>query len=337
MREALGTNTGLSRQKQKLLLMRSILLENTDENNPMTGNQLIEYLAINGIKEERKTLYDDIATLIGSGLAIEVTKVGHANAYYVSERLFEKEELFVLADAVASSKFLTQKRSNELIGKLQKLTSRHNASNLQRTIYVENRVKTVNEHIYYAISEINYAISNKKVVTFQYLRYDYNKKRQLAHNGELYRVSPYHLVWREDKYYLIGYNHAKEKVVFFRVDRMTGVTWIDEKRVEPTKEQQEFAKNLRSTFDMYAGSPETVTFEVDEALIDTMLDRFGMKILFNPVEGKEKRFTFKAEVQISPTFWGWLFSFGEGLKICSPANIVEQAKKEAKKLYDIYR
>ena len=337
MNDSMGLNTGVSKQKQKLLLMRKILLENTDEDNPMTGNQIIDYLAMNGIKEERKTLYDDIATLSGSGLEIEVVKVGHANAYYVSQRLFEKEELFVLADAVASSKFLTQKRSNELIAKLQQLTSRHNAKNLQRNIYVENRVKTFNENIYYAISEINFAIANKKVVTFQYMKYDYTKKRQLTHNGELYRVSPYHLVWREDRYYLIGYNHAKDKVVFFRVDRMTGVTWIDEKRIEPTKEQQEFAKNLRSTFDMYAGEPETVTFEVDETLIDTMLDRFGMKIIFTPSSDKEGFYKFRAEVQISPTFWGWLFSFGEKLRITAPDYVKEQAKKEAKKLYDIYK
>lgn len=337
MKDSMGVNTGMSKQKQKLLFMRNLLLENTDENHPLTGNQIIDILAMNDIKEERKTLYDDIATLSASGLDIEVVKVGHANAYYVAQRLFEKEELFVLADAVASSKFLTQKKSNELIGKLQKLTSKHDAKNLQRNIYVENRVKTFNENIYYAISEINYAIANKKVVTFQYLKYDYTKKRQPTHNGELYMVSPYHLVWREDKYYLIGYNHAKEKVVFFRVDRMTCVTYIDEKRIEPTKEQQEFAKNLRSTFDMYAGEAVNVTFEVCETLIDTMIDRFGMKIIFTPVTDKEGFYKFSAEVQISPTFWGWLFSFGEKLRISSPDYVREQAKKEAKKLYDIYK
>lgn len=337
MREEFETNTGVSRQKQKLLLMRSYLLENTDENNPMTGNQIIEYLELNGIKEERKTLYDDIATLIGSGLSIETTKKGHANAYYVSERLFEQEELFVLADAVASSKFLTQKKSKDLIEKLQKLTSKENAKSLYRSIYVENRVKTYNESIYYAISELNHAISNKNPVTFMYQKYDCTKRKQFTNNGERYKVSPYHLVWREDNYYLIGYNHAKERIVFFRVDRMVNVSCVDEKRVEPNKEQQEFAKNLRSTFDMYPGMAETVTFEVDAGLIDTMIDRFGMRILFTPVDRKEDCFTFKAEVQISPTFWGWLFKFGNKLRVISPPNVVEQAKEEAKKLYDIYR
>lgn len=332
---SLGVNTGISRQKQKLLLMRKILLENTDENNPMTGNQIIEELARNGIKEERKTLYDDIATLIGSGLAIEVTKAGHANAYYVSERLFTTEELFVLVDAVASSKFLTQKKSSELIKKLQQLTSKSQAKSLQRQIYVENRVKTFNDSIYYTINQINEAIFSKKVITFQYYSYDPSKKRQLKHGGEIYKVSPYHLTWRNDNYYLIGYSHKRDKVVYFRADRMTRVSVIDEKRAELSLDQLEFAKSLRTTFDMYSGTPETVTLEIDSSLIDVMVDRFGEKIILHPCE--DDRYTFRVEVQVSPTFWGWVFQFGTKIKVCGPDWVVEEALKETKKLYNLYK
>lgn len=331
----LGTNTGASRQKQKLLLMRKILLEKTDENNALTGNEIIEILAMNGIKEERKTLYDDIATLNASGLAIEVTKKGHANAYYVSERLFTTEELFVLADAVASSKFLTQKKSSELIKKLQKLTSDAKSKSLRRQIFVENRAKTFNENIYYTINQINEAIFNKKMITFQYFSYDTGRKKQLRHGGEVYKVSPYYLLWKNDNYYLICHSPKRDKIVNFRADRMTRVTAVDEKRAELSIDQQEIAKSLRQTFDMYTGTPENVTFEIDRSLIDVMVDRFGEKIILT--QFAEDTFRFNAEVQISPTFWGWLFTFGKNARVCSPKWVVDMARDESKKLFEIYK
>lgn len=336
IRELEGENFGLSRQKQKLLIMKQILLEKTDEQNPLTCNDFIGILASYGIKAERKTIYDDIATIGASGLDIEVTKKGHANAYYVSKRLFDLEELFVLADAVASSRFLTQKRSKQLISKLSRLTSEKLSKNIQREIFVENRVKAYNENIFYAINGITQAIINKKIITFQYFDYDFKKRQQLRHGGEYYKVSPYYLVWNMDKYYLIGYNHNREKVVFFRVDKMLSVRELNEKRLEPNREQEEYAKALRTTFDMYSGSSETVTFEVHKSLINTMLDRFGMKINFFAADGKEDYFTFKAEVQISPTFWGWLFTFGNKIKIISPQNVVSQAAKASKEIYEMY-
>lgn len=326
--------TGASKQKQKLLFLRQLLLENTDEENPLTGKEIIDILNLNGIKEERKTLYDDIATLVGSGLSIEVTKKGHANAYYVSERLFTTEELFVLADAVASSRFLTQKKSSELIKKLMKLTSNGKSKSLRRQVFVENRAKTFNESIYYTISQINEAIFNKQMITFQYFSYDHTRKKQLRHGGEVYKVSPYHLIWKNDNYYLICHSKKRDKIVYFRVDRMTKVSVIDEKRTELSLDQQEIAKNLRTAFDMYTGTPERVVIEFDSSLMDVMIDRFGEKIILNRVS--ESTYRFSADVQISPTFWGWLFSFGEKAKVASPQWVVNEALKEAEKLYRIY-
>lgn len=327
----ISENTGVSRQKQKLLFMRELLLQRTDEHHPMTVNQIINILAENGIKEERKTVYDDIATLIGSGLMIEVTKVGHANAYYVCDRLFETEELYVLVDAVASSKFLTQKKSNALIEKIKKLTSVNLAKNLSRQIDVTGRVKTFNENIYYTISAINEAIINRKMLEFQYFQYDKNKKKQLRHKGKVYRISPYKLVWENDKYYLIGYSDDHKDVTTYRVDRMTQVFAIDEKRMEPT---EDINKKLSSTFNMYSGVSERVTFEIKEHLIDQMIDKFGEKILLSQTESG--RLSFTAEVQISPTFWGWLFQYGNEIRITAPQNVMDCAKNELRKIAENY-
>ena len=135
--------TGVSRQKQKLLTMKKLFETKTDEKHTITGNRLIEILGDYGIKAERKTIYDDIKTLCDSGMDIEITKDGHSNAYYLAQRLFQDEELYVLADAVASSRFLTQKKSKELLKKIQSLTSEHKAKDLRRMVYVSNRTKTL--------------------------------------------------------------------------------------------------------------------------------------------------------------------------------------------------
>lgn len=333
-KDELSLNTGASIQKQKLLFMYRLLNENTDEENPLTGKEIIDILSANGIKEERKTLYDDIATIRGSGLAIEITKKGHSNAYYVGERLFSTEELFVLADAVASSKFLTQKKSSELIKKLQRLTSASKAKSLRRQIFVENRAKTFNENIYYTISEINEAIFNRKMITFQYYSYDSSRRKKLRHGGEIYKVSPYYLIWKNDNYYLICHSHKRDGIVYFRADRMTRVTAVDEKRTELSIDQQEVAKNLRSTFDMYTGTPERVTIEIDSSLIDVMIDRFGERIFFNRTG--ENSFSFSADVQISPTFWGWLFQFGEKARVLEPEWVVKKAKEQSQRILELY-
>lgn len=326
--------TGVSLQKQKLLAMQKMLLESTDDDHPLTGKQIIERLGLMGISEERKTLYDDIATLIGSGLKIEIKKVGHSNAYYIGERLFTDEELYVLADAVASSRFLTQRKSGVLIQKLQKLTSAHKGKSLRRQIFVENRTKTFNEDIYYTINLINHAIFTKTEITFKYYTYDINRQKKYRHGGEIYKISPYYLIWKDDNYYLICYSNKHDKIVYFRADRMSHVQISDVKRKELSLDEQEVAKNLRTTFNMYSGTPERITLEVDISLIDVIIDRFGERININ--RNSENTFTCSVDVQISPTFWGWLFSFGSKIKAIAPQWVVNDAKKNLNNILKHY-
>ncbi len=327
--------TPKSRQKQKLLILQKILLTETDENHKLSGNDLIDKLALYDIKAERKTIYDDIATLIESGLDVVVEKLGHSNVYYVGSRVFQEEELLVLADAVASSRFLTQKKSNELIKKLQSLTSKHNAQHLKRTVYVGNRAKTYNEAIYYSINAIHEAIHKNYQITFRYTEYDLNKRKRYRHGGDLYKVSPYYLIWESDCYYLVCYCQKHEEICRYRVDRMTDVTVTKSKRRELSISEEEFAKSLRATYNMYGGKTETVTLEMSNGLINVLIDRFGDSIHVTPVT--QDRFTVKLEVQISPTFWGWLFQFGTDAKVVSPEWVKNEARLMLGEISEAYK
>ena len=274
---------GFSRQKQKLLTLEKILLSETDENHALTVKELISKLDSYGIKVERKTVYDDINTLQESGLDILCERIGHANAYYIGSRIFQDEELYVLADAVSSSVFLTKKKSDELIKKLQTLTTKYKARGLRRNVYVANRIKAFNEHIYYNINTIHEAVFSNYQIEFKYFEYSLDKKAQFRHGGEVYSVSPYQLIWDNDKYYFIWFCNKHQKLCRYRVDRMSEVRICEDKRRSLTVNENEIVKSLKAAYDMYGGEPERVELEFDNSLINVVIDRFGSKVIINKV------------------------------------------------------
>ncbi len=314
--------------------MKQLFEHRTDEKHTLTGNRLIEILGENGIKAERKTIYDDIKTLCDSGMDIETTKDGHSNAYYLADRLFQDEELYVLADAVASSKFLTLKKSKELIKKLQQLTSDYKAKDLRRLVYVENRTKTFNEQIYYAINKIQEGIFTQSQIRFKYFEYTVEKKKQLKHGGEVYTVSPYALVWENENYYLVCFSEKHQNISRFRVDRMTQVDITELPARDLSDEEQAEVTNLQSLYGMYGGELMELKIQFDNSLINVVMDRFGEKTICH--KNSENTFYINREVQIAPTFWGWLFQFGSKAKILEPASAVEMAKAEIEKLSSNY-
>lgn len=323
------------RQKGKLLILENILLTETDENHKLSGSDLIARLAAYDISCERKTVYDDIATLCDLGVDIVTERVGHSNYYYVCSRQFQDEELLVLADAVASSRFLTKKKSNELIKKLQGLTSRYKAARLRRSIYVGGRVKTFNEAIYYSINSIHEAIYRDLQINFKYTEYDLNKKKRYRHNGELYTVSPYYLIWENDCYYLVCYCSKHSDVCRYRVDRMSDVALTQEKRRVLTIDEEELAKELLSTYNMYGGAKETITLEMSAHLINVLIDRFGDGVRITRTG--EDKFTVRLDVQISPTFWGWLFQFGTDAKVTAPLWVCNEARQRLESIASLYQ
>ncbi|MBR6045049.1 MAG: WYL domain-containing protein [Ruminococcus sp.] len=329
---------GASKQKQKLLRMEQIFKTQTDENNVITGNELIEILEKEGIKAERKTIYDDIATLCDSGVTIETVKKGHSNAYfYLNREDFSAEELFILASAVASCRFLTTKKSNELIAKMQRITNRFTAAQLGRQIHVaqRSRNKSVNETIYYSINTIQNAIARKRKITFKYYTYNSQKKRQLKHGGESYLVSPNELVWENDNYYLTCVCHNHGQVCRYRVDRMADVVMTDSKIAPFTDSEKQELENNKSLYSMYGGEKREIRIQFDNSLMDVVIDRFGENVECAKA-GTDNAFVIRCEVQISPPFWGWLFQFGTKAMILEPFDVVREARLRLSEMVDKY-
>ncbi len=328
---------GASRQKQKLLRMEQIFKTLTDEDNVLTGNELIDMLEKEGIKAERKTIYDDIATLNDSGVTIETVKKGHSNAYYYASREdFSAEELFILASAVASCRFLTSRKSNELISKLQRITNKYTAAQLGRQIHVaqRSRNKSVNETIYYSINTIQNAIARKKKITFKYYTYNTMKKRQLKHGGEAYLVSPNELVWENDNYYLTCVCHNHGEVCRYRVDRMADVKMTDSKIAAFSEEEKKELDSYKSLYSMYGGEKRELRIQFANSLMDVVIDRFGENV--ECIKNSDDTFVVRCEVQLAPTFWGWLFQFGTKAKIVEPFDVCKKARVLLEEIAELY-
>ena len=216
-----------SNQKLKLLYLLKMLEEKTDEENTMTINDMIVELERYGIKAERKSIYADLEALRHYGLDITSRK-SKTTDYFVASRLFELPELKLLVDAVQCSKFVTHKKSNELIKKIESLASNKQAQSLHRQVYVTNRVKTINESIYYNVDRLHAAIAENRQVSFKYFDYDVKKEKVFRKNGDKYTVSPYGLSWDDENYYLITFSTKYNGFTHYRVDRMIDIDLLDE-------------------------------------------------------------------------------------------------------------
>jgi len=309
-------------QKLKLLYIIKLLTENTDEKHPATTADIISYLAANGIHSERKSIYDDIEKLCDFGYDIIQVHSRLGGGYYMAGRDFELAELKLLVDAVQSSRFITTKKSRELIKKLELLAGKHDAGKLQRQVYVAGRIKTENESIYYSIDTIHRAIQENKQITFQYL--DWNLKKELVPriNGEK-KVSPWALVWQDENYYLAAYDSADAKMKHYRVDKMGNVELIDVARDGMAQyEQMDLAAYTNHTFGMYGGEETIVSLQFPNRLIGVVLDRFGKDADIRPMT--DRVFRVRTRVVVSGQFFGWLAGIGREAVIVGPASVKEQ-------------
>ena len=219
-----------SNQKLKLLYLLKILSEETDEQHYMNARELIARLGQYGIRAERKSVYDDLERLQEFGYDIIHTKTGEGSGYYLGGREFELAELKLLVDVVQASRFITLKKSRQLIHKLERLAGRNEAACLQRQVYVAGRVKTENESIYYNVDSIHNAITENKKIMFQYFQWNLKKEMELRHNGEMYHISPWGLSWNDENYYLVGYDSEDQMIKHYRVDKMLKIRMSDEPR-----------------------------------------------------------------------------------------------------------
>ena len=323
-------------QKMKLLYLLQILLTMTDDEHGLTLSQLLSQLEQRNITAERKSIYDDFEALRHFGIDIESRKENRTTVYFVANRTFELPELKLLVDAVQSSKFITHKKSNELIKKLETLCSVHQASQLQRQVFVANRVKTMNESIYYCVDDIHNAISENRQITFQYFDWGTDRKKHLRHNGKIYRVSPWALSWDDENYYMIAFDSDNEEIRHYRVDKMMNVNLTDEKR-DGAKLFKNFdmAVYAKKTFGMFAGEERDVTLRCKNHLAGVMIDRFGHGITM--AKDGDEFFIVTIKAAVSPLFLTWLMNFGSEVQILSPDAVIEKYLEIAKGCLNIYQ
>lgn len=328
-------------QKLKLLYLMKIFQENTDDDHGLTMAQIISKLESYNISAERKSLYADMESLRLFGIDIEKRK-SKTYEYFIANRTFELPELKLLVDAVQSSKFITHKKSTQLIKKVESLVSVYQAQQLQREVYVTNRTKTMNESIYYNVDEIQNGILQNKKVSFQYFEWaiSFNSgqkiTKQVKKNGSLYIISPWALTWDDENYYMIGYDSVSDKVKHYRVDKMIGINLTDESREGQAKFKKfDIGTYSKMTFGMFGGEEKTVKLQFKNKLIGVVVDRFGTDVIIS--RNDEDSFTAEIKVMVSPQFLAWVFGLGEDVKILSPDDVVKQFKKQIKRISKQYK
>lgn len=314
--------------RAKILYLYKILLENTDREHPITMSQIISELEKYGISAARKALYEDIEALRLFGLDVAAVK-GKYSGYYVDKREFELPELKLLADAVTSSRFLTERKSKQLLKKIESLASVHEGKQIQRQVFVADRVKAVNEKIYQNVDTIHRAVAEKKQITFRYFDYGIDKKKKYREGMRV--CSPYALTWNDERYYLVAYYEKYDGMANFRVDRMEAVAIVNEPaHVMP--EDFRLSEYLNSTFSMFSGETQEVKLRFENSLVNAVVDRFGKEVSLIP-DGSE-HFTVRVRVKTEQPFFGWLFQFGTKAQIAAPQELKDKYIQKLKEVLE---
>ena len=326
-----GTN-----QKFKLYRLAQIMLEKTDDDHYITMPEILSALEEYEVTADRKSIYNDLRDLEALGIEVEGEPAGNRYHYHVVSRPFELPELKLLVDAIQSSKFITERKTNALIKKLEQLVSKYEAMKLQRQVYVSGRIKTMNESIYYTVDAIHNAISENKKIRFQYFQWNVKKEMELRHNGAWYHISPWGLSWDDENYYLVGYDSAAGQIKHYRVDKMLHIQMTDEKREGKEHfKKLDMADYAKKSFGMFGGKEQKVKLLVANNLAGVIIDRFGKNVMMIPEDGDH--FTVIVDVHVSNQFLGWIFSLGKDVKIISPDEVVEQMKQEIDRLVCQYK
>ena len=324
------------KQKLKLMYLIKLFEERTDVSHGLSMTDIIEALSEEGITAERKSIYADISALNEFGFDIVKDNEGKACVYKLVERDFEIAELKLLVDAVQSSKFITESKSNKLIKKIEGLASNNEAKSLHRQVYVANRIKTTNESVYYNVDDIQKAISENHKVSFQYFQWNPSKEKELRHNGMRYEISPWALTWDDENYYMVGYDSKERKIKHYRVDKMLKIEIMADSKREGKAlfKDMDMAVYSKKIFGMFGGVEETVVLECKNGISGVIIDRFGTEV--DIIKRATDSFTVRVNVQISPQFLGWVFSLGENIKIISPDSVIERMRDEIARIQGIY-
>ena len=322
-------------QKLKLLYLAKIMQEQTDDSHGLTMPQIIDELAKYDIEAQRKSVYDDLAALNDFGIEILKDQVGNRTYYKCGARDFELAELHIIIDAIASSKFITTSKSKELIEKLEHMASNYDAKLIDRDVYVSDRVKSMNESIFYAVDAIQYAIANNHQIKFQYYSWNVDGEMELRHDGAFYEISPWALLWDNENYYLVGYDKAADEFKHYRVDKMLHTEEISKKRIGKTKfDKLDKEVYTKRHFRMFGGEEETVTLLCKNEMANVIIDQFGRDVRIQKVD--DEHFKVKVDVIVSDQFFGWITALGDKVLIESPIDVVDKMKDYISVLNKMY-
>lgn len=324
-----------SNQKLKLLYLVKILSEQTDDDHGLTVQQISSLLKTYDIVADRKTLYLDFEELRKFGYDVTSYQDGRSVKYQLASRDFELAELKLLVDSVQSAKFITEKKSRELIKKLENLVSINDAQKLHRQVVIAGRVKTINESIYYNVDRIHTAIGMNSTIRFKYIQWNEKKEMVLRHDGKEYEISPWALVWDDEYYYMIGYDANAGKIKHYRVDKMLHINITE----TPRDGEEEFKRlNVprysKGLFGMFGGEETRVTIECENAFAGIIFDRFGKDIILTPVD--DNHFSTCVDVSMSDQFLGWIISLGDAIRITGPQSAIDEMKAIAERLSKQY-
>ena len=319
-----------------MLYLVQLFSRETDDTHKLTMPEIISKLAAEGVNADRKTLYQDFDELRRFGFDIISEKEGRNYYYYLGSRDFELPELKLLVDSVQSAKFITDKKSGQLIKKLESLVSKYEGSQLHRQVIIAGRVKTMNESIYYNVDKIHAAIGADRQIRFKYFDWNLKKEMEPRYDGMWYRLSPWALMWDDEKYYLVAYDSKHETIIHYRVDKMTQIGILDEKR-EGHEAFRKFniAHYTNTLFGMFAGDETKVTIEAENRLVSVFIDRFGKDIIIAPID--ENHFRTTVTVAVSKQFFGWIMAIDGDVKVVAPDNVVRQIRAEINRLAEKYK
>ena len=319
-----------SNQKFKFTYLMQIMAEKTDDEHSLTMPQILEELEKYEVSAERKSIYEDFKDMSKLGIDVIKEQRGRETFYHIAGREFELAEVKLLIDAVQSAKFITQKKSKSLISKVKNFVSEHQAKQLQRQIVINDRVKTMNESVYYNVDDIHTAINQNRKIKFKYYKWDIDKKLVERHGGSYFVVSPWALLWDDENYYMIAFDDWDNKIKHYRVDKMMYIeVGNDERAGKEEFKNFDMAKYSKATFGMYHGEKTKVCIKFANQMCGVFIDRFGKDTLFRKID--ENHSELIVDINVSPQFFGWIFSLGNDVEIVSPREVVNELREYTKK------
>lgn len=329
----------MQKSKLKTLMIYRLLDRYSDEDHPLSTTDLINMLEDYQIKCERKSIYADIESLKEMGCDIMTTNYPK-RGFFMASRLFELPEVRLLIDAVTSAGFITPKKTQELVNKLETLVSENQAKNLCSQVYVDAQNKCDNEEIYYTIDALNDAIINKKKVKFEYKRRTIDKKNKKSYTTKIHTVSPYALIWKDDHYYLVCNNERFDNLLNLRLDRIRKINVL-EKSVRDFSEVSEYQNTFNISdysskmFNMFSGESTKVKLLCDLDKREEVMDRFGANVPLNAVDTSHFETTVNATY--SDGFVSWVMQYGDKIKVLEPSTLADMVRNKAEQIYRMYQ